>query len=138
MIVRVAVCGERRSMCDPAPTWTRAARAFHCEACRYDRLPRSTFERWVTTYLGVHGRAICIRYDCTYAAMIASGAWKPKKHKEAAEDARRAWRAAWHSTNGRLWLQRRKQNAHALHIHVADVLASKGARGVETYAATVS
>ena len=94
--------------------------------------------RWATTYLGVHGRAICIRYDCTYAAMIASGAWKPKKHKEAAEDARRAWRAAWHSTNGRLWLQRRKQNEHALHIHVADVLASKGARGVETYAATVS
>ena len=42
--------------------------------------------RWVTTYLGVHGRAICIRYDCTYAAMIASGAWKPKKHKEAAEE----------------------------------------------------
>ena len=36
------------------------------------------------------------------------------------------------------WLQRRKQDEHALHIHVADVLASKGARGVETYAATVS
>ena len=79
---------------------------------------------------------MCIRYDCTYAAMIASGAWKPKKHKEAAEDARRAWRAAWHSTNGRLWLQRRKRGGHEL--HVADVLASKGARGVETYAATVN
>ena len=26
--------------------------------------------------------AICIRYDNEYASMIASGVWKPKKHKE--------------------------------------------------------
>ena len=37
------------------------------------------------------GQPICMRYDSTYAAMIASGTWRAKKHKAMAEEARGAW-----------------------------------------------
>ena len=40
-----------------------------------------------------HSRPICIdRYDNEYAAMIATGVWKAKKHKDAAPLAQRAWK----------------------------------------------
>ena len=43
--------------------------------------------------IGEHSRPICIRYDMNeYAAMIATGVWKAKKHKDAAPLAQRAWK----------------------------------------------
>ena len=39
-----------------------------------------------------HG-PVCIRYTEEYAARIATGAWKAKKHKPMAAEAQRAWRA---------------------------------------------
>ena len=41
---------------------------------------------------GQADRPICIRYANQYAAMIATGVWKPKKHKAMAEKARQAWK----------------------------------------------
>ena len=42
--------------------------------------------------IGEHSRPICIRYDNEYAAMIATGVWKGKKHKDAAPLVQRAWK----------------------------------------------
>ena len=36
-------------------------------------------------------KAFMLRYENAYAAMIASGTWKPKKHKDMAAEARQAW-----------------------------------------------
>ena len=41
---------------------------------------------------GQADRPICIRYANEYAAMIATGVWKPKNHKAMAEKARQAWK----------------------------------------------
>ena len=42
--------------------------------------------------IGEHSRPICIRYDNEYAAMIATGVWRAKKHKDVAPLAQRAWK----------------------------------------------
>ena len=49
------------------------------------------------------GRPICIRYNSEYAARIATGAWKAKKHKAFAEEARR----------GRSHAAARRSNRHS-------------------------
>ena len=55
--------------------------------------------------IGEHSRPICIRYDNEYAAMIATGVWKAKKHKDAAPLAQRAWKRLKARKGERLWIQ---------------------------------
>ncbi|MDC0526141.1 hypothetical protein OAO87_03985 [bacterium] len=84
--------------------------------------------------------AICIRYDNEYAAMIASGVWKPKKHKDAAALAHQAWKRLKKRRGERLFLQ----HAHRGHprdgrwLCAAAGLALAGKRGAYEYAEDVS
>ena len=55
--------------------------------------------------IGEHSRPICIRYDNEYAAMIATGVWKAKKHKDAAPLAQRARKRLKALRGERLWIQ---------------------------------
>ena len=65
--------------------------------------------RWASQYALAMGRPICIRYRFPYAIMIASGAWKAKKHRAAAADARAAWVAARKASGARLWIKHNTQ-----------------------------
>ena len=84
--------------------------------------------------------AICIRYDNEYAAMIASGVWKSKKHKDAAAVAHKAWKRLKAQRGERLYLQ----HAHAKNprdgcwLREAEGLALRGKRGAYEYAEDVS
>ena len=72
--------------------------------------------------------------------MIATGVWKPKKHKAMAEKARQAWKRLKRQKGERLWIQ------HA-HLHsvrdggwLGEALhrAAEGKHGASMYAADVS
>ena len=84
--------------------------------------------------------AICIRYGSEYAAMIASGVWRPKKHKDAAAVAHQAWKRLKALRGQRLYLQ----HAHRRHprdggwLREAGGLALRGKRGTYEYAEDVS
>ena len=84
--------------------------------------------------------AICIRYGSEYAAMIASGVWRPKKHKDAAAVAHQAWKRLKALRGQRLYLQ----HAHWRHprdggwLREAGGLALRGKRGTYEYAEDVS
>ena len=82
------------------------------------------------------GRPICIRYNSEYAARIATGAWKAKKHKAFAAEARRAWAQLKRVKGGRVWMQ------HVWHEDidylVAGGLARAGKNGRREYSETVS
>ena len=90
--------------------------------------------------MGSAPRAICIRYESEYAAMIASGGWKAKKHKGVAEVAGRAWKRLKAQRGERLYL------AHAPRAHPRDGLwmaeaaglAKAGKCGTYTYAEDVN
>ena len=47
--------------------------------------------QWAARHPLATGRPICIRYNSEYAARIATGAWKAKKHKAMAAEARQSW-----------------------------------------------
>ena len=79
---------------------------------------------------------MCIRYSSEYAARIASGAWRAKKHKPMAAEARRAWHALRKLKGGdNVWMQHAPValawSGQALQI------AKAGQSGTETYAADV-
>ena len=82
------------------------------------------------------GAPIIIRYNSEYAARIATGAWRAKKHKAFAEEARRAWAQLKRDRGGRVWTK------HVWHEHLdyllADRLAHAGKKGQSTYSETVS
>ena len=50
-------------------------------------------------------RPICVRYSNEYAANIASGVWRPKKHNAMAEEARCAWAALKRAKPRGVWMQ---------------------------------
>ena len=52
-----------------------------------------------------YGKPVCIRYDSMYAAHIATGIWKAKKHKPMAQAARQAWARLKRSKEGRAWMK---------------------------------
>ena len=54
---------------------------------------------------GQADRPICIRYGNEYAAMIAAGVWRPKKHKAMAERARQAWKRLKSHKGDQLWIR---------------------------------
>ena len=61
--------------------------------------------QWARSHGRASGRPICIRYTSEYAARIATGTWKAKKHKAFAEEARRAWAHLKRERGGRVWMQ---------------------------------
>ena len=61
--------------------------------------------QWAHSHSRARGHPICIRYNSEYAARIATGAWKAKKHKAFAEEARRAWAQLKRDRGGRVWMQ---------------------------------
>ena len=91
--------------------------------------------QWATTHWAA-GKPVCIRYSSEYAARIASGAWRAKKHKPMAAEARRAWHALRKLKGGdNVWMQHAPValawSGQALQI------AKAGQSGTETYAADV-
>ena len=69
-----------------------------------------------------------LRYENAYAAMIASGTWKPKKHKDMAAEARRAWAGLKRSHPRTLWLGT-CEVAAATAADIAVTLAERGHAG---------
>ena len=59
--------------------------------------------QWAHSNYRARGRPICIRYNSEYAARIATGAWRAKKHKSFAEEARRAWAQLKRDRGGRAY-----------------------------------
>ena len=87
---------------------------------------------WAEHHQLMRGRPVCIRYNDEYAARICTGAWKARKHKEVAAEARRVWARLKKARNGQVWIQYTK---HAGTAHeAASELASQGKRGQRVYA----
>ena len=63
-----------------------------------------------------------MRYTSEYCARIATGAWKAKKHKKVAAEARTAWKELRKSNGGQVWMQHDKS-------HKAKSLAERGKTG---------
>ena len=90
--------------------------------------------------MGSAPSVICIRYESEYAAMIASGGWKAKKHKGVAAVAQQAWKRLKAQRGERLYL------AHAPRAHPRDRLwmaeaaglAKAGKCGTYTYAEDIN
>ena len=73
---------------------------------------------------------MCLRYKYEYAARIATGAWKAKKHKAMAAEAQRAWHSLKKSNGGRAWM---RHDAEPKRQGRAQELATSGKGGKETY-----
>ena len=90
--------------------------------------------------MGSEPPPVCVRYSDEYAAMIACGGWKAKKHKDAAAVAHQAWKRLKAQRGKQLYLQ----HAHMKHprdgrwLREAASLALAGKRGTYTYAEDVS
>ena len=91
--------------------------------------------QWARSYALSQGRPVCVRYSSEYAARIATGAWKAKKHKAMAAEARRAWAALKRTNSGRVWM-RHASGKHP-RMAVAQRLADGGKQGTSIRAATV-
>lgn len=86
-------------------------------------------------------RSACVMKSCPfrnseYAARIATGAWKAKKHKAMAEEARQAWAQLKRTTGGRAWMRHVNHGDH--HSSAAHRLAAAGKRGTFIYAEIVA
>ena len=73
---------------------------------------------------------IVLRYDSQYAAMIACGAWRAKKHKELAADAQRAWKRLRLARCDRACMRHVAAHSDIEMNERADALANMGRRGV--------
>ena len=61
--------------------------------------------QWARNYGIAQRRPVVVRYENPYAAHIATGAWKARKHKAMAEEAQRAWAALKRANGGRVWMK---------------------------------
>ena len=77
------------------------------------------------------GKPVCIRYNSEYAARVATGAWRAKKHKETAAAAQRAWKRLRERKAGRVWMRHTPRTAGPW--NVANGLAEKGKGGTCVY-----
>ena len=75
------------------------------------------------------GKPVCIRYDSMYAAHIATGIWKAKKHKPMARAARQAWARLKRSKEGRAWMKHVRGHTGNQWNERADRLADQGRGG---------
>ena len=64
--------------------------------------------QWARRFRDAQGRPINMRYTSEYCARIATGAWKAKKHKKVAAEARTAWKELKKSNGGQVWMQHDK------------------------------
>ena len=78
--------------------------------------------QWARRFRDAQGRPINMRYTSEYCARIATGAWKAKKHKKVAAEARTAWKELRKSNGGQVWMQHDKS-------HKAKSLAERGRTG---------
>ena len=78
------------------------------------------------------GKPICIRYSAEYAARIATGGWRAKKHKAFAAEARHAWATLKKMNGGKAWIR------HARRHGLAHELADSGKHGARVYAEDVN
>ena len=92
--------------------------------------------QWARSFALVMGKPICMRYTAEYAARIATGAWKARKHKAMAEEARRAWAALKRSNGGRVWM--RHAPGTTAEATTARALAARGQSGERVYAEDVT
>ena len=88
---------------------------------------------WARQYAHAMGKPILIRYSSEYAARIATGAWRAKKHRAMADEAQRAWGALKRSSGGRVWM--RYVSSKAAEADAASRLAGRGKRGEKVYEA---
>ena len=88
--------------------------------------------QWSRQYALAQGRPICIRYSSEYAMRIATGAWKAKKHKAMADEAKKAWASLKRSNGGQLWARHVKAS-----LQPAPPLAQRGKGGATLYDAVV-
>ena len=91
--------------------------------------------QWARFYATSQGKPILLRPDSEYAARIASGAWKARKHKDMALEARRAWAALKRSNNNRVWMQHATR--HTFEALDACKLAERGKSGSYCYSRPV-
>ena len=75
---------------------------------RADRVHART--QWAHRNALAQGRPICIRYSFEFAARISTGAWKARKHKQVADEARRAWKAL-KQARGQVWIRHARAGA---------------------------
>ena len=87
--------------------------------------------QWAARHPLATGRPICIRYNSEYAARIATGAWKAKKHKAMAAEARQSWAKLQSLNNGRTWMRHTSTKDDS--YSAACALAHSGKRGAHTY-----
>ena len=64
-----------------------------------------------------------------YAAHIATGVWRPKKHKDMAAAAQRGWARLKKSKEGRVWMEHVKGHSGHEWNTLADRLAERGRLG---------
>ena len=72
---------------------------------------------------------IVMRYDSCYAAMIASGTWRPHWHRALAAEAQAAWAALRKLKGERLWLRHVRGHRGHRWNNRADSLATQGQGG---------
>jgi ribonuclease HI len=76
---------------------------------------------------------VVMRYDSMYAAMIASGVWKAKKHKLLAAEAQRAWKALKGKLGETVWLRHVKGHSGHEWNNLVDRYADLGRQGEYRY-----
>ena len=84
---------------------------------------------WAHANRLAQGKSVCIRYDSMYAAHIATGLWKAKKHKPMAAAARQAWARLKRSREGQAWMAHVKGHTGNQWNERADRLAAQGRGG---------
>ena len=92
--------------------------------------------QWAAQHGMRRGKPICIRYYSEYAARVATGTWKAKKHKGVAEEAKRAWAQLKQTSGGKAWMQHAPRTT--LHALNAGGRARDGKAGAHVYAEIVT
>ena len=78
--------------------------------------------QWARCNINAQRKPILMRYGSEYCARIACGAWKAKKHKAVAAEAREAWKELKRSNGGQVWMRHSKEER-------AKDLAARGQMG---------
>ena len=103
---------------------------------------------WATYSPEARDRPVCVRITGDYGVNIASGTWRPGKHKAMAQKAQRVWKALYRSRPGEVWIRHtplkirknragRVLNGSAIWMKQAEALAQLGRAGLKVNAQTV-